>query len=76
MSTLNVVIQGKAHYLFGQLFISSYSLKTPLFQIQTLPRNHHVYQLIVQPTWKTAVVRKRLKGGLGDFQIDLMDGVF
>lgn len=35
-----------------------------------------MYQLIVQPTWKTAVVRKRLKGGLGDFQIDLMDGVF
>ncbi|XP_070776799.1 zona pellucida sperm-binding protein 3-like [Enoplosus armatus] len=35
--------------------------------------NHHVYQLTVQPTWKTAVVRKRLKGSPTDFQIELMD---
>lgn len=39
-------------------------------------RNHHVYQLSVQPTWKTAVVRKRLKGSLNNFQIELMDGPF
>ncbi|XP_011614516.1 zona pellucida sperm-binding protein 3 [Takifugu rubripes] len=38
------------------------------------PRNHHVYQLSVQPTWKTAVVRKRLKGSLNKFQMELMDG--
>nr|XP_046268202.1 zona pellucida sperm-binding protein 3 [Scatophagus argus] len=37
------------------------------------PRNHYVYQLTVQPTWKTAVVRKRLKGSPNDFQIELMD---
>ncbi|XP_044079910.1 zona pellucida sperm-binding protein 3 [Siniperca chuatsi] len=36
-------------------------------------RNHHVYQLTVLPIWKTAVVRKRLKGGPNDFQIELMD---
>ncbi|XP_062295767.1 zona pellucida sperm-binding protein 3-like [Scomber scombrus] len=36
-------------------------------------RNHHVYQLAVQPTWQTAVVRKRLKGRPNDFQIELMD---
>ncbi|XP_073338888.1 zona pellucida sperm-binding protein 3 [Pagrus major] len=36
-------------------------------------RNHHVYQLTVQPTWETAVVRKRLKGSLQEFQIELMD---
>ncbi|XP_034530408.1 uncharacterized protein si:ch211-67f13.7 [Notolabrus celidotus] len=36
-------------------------------------RNHHVYQLTVQPTWETAVVRKRLKGNPNDFQMELMD---
>ncbi|XP_044229848.1 zona pellucida sperm-binding protein 3 [Thunnus albacares] len=36
-------------------------------------RNHHVYQLAVQPTWQTAVVRKRLKGRPNDFQIELMN---
>nr|XP_033499364.1 zona pellucida sperm-binding protein 3 [Epinephelus lanceolatus] len=37
------------------------------------PRNNHVYQLTVQPTWETAVVRKRLKGSPNDFQMELMD---
>ncbi|XP_070698495.1 zona pellucida sperm-binding protein 3 [Pempheris klunzingeri] len=36
-------------------------------------RNRHVHRLTVQPTWETAVVRKRLKGGPNDFQIQLMD---
>ncbi|XP_074548419.1 uncharacterized protein LOC141806682 [Halichoeres trimaculatus] len=36
-------------------------------------RNHHVYQLTVQPTWETAVVRKRLNGNPSDFQMQLMD---
>ncbi|TKS86559.1 Zona pellucida sperm-binding protein 3 [Collichthys lucidus] len=37
------------------------------------PRNHHVYQLTVKPTWQTVVMRKGLKGRPNDFQIDLMD---
>uniref|UniRef100_A0A667ZPU3 Zona pellucida sperm-binding protein 3 n=1 Tax=Myripristis murdjan TaxID=586833 RepID=A0A667ZPU3_9TELE len=41
-------------------------------------RYHHVRQLAVRPTWRTAVVRKRLKAGLkagpNDFQVQLMDG--
>ncbi|KAG8013605.1 Zona pellucida sperm-binding protein 3 [Nibea albiflora] len=37
------------------------------------PRNHHVYQLTVKPTWQTVVMRKRLKGRPNDFQIELMD---
>ncbi|XP_045918976.1 zona pellucida sperm-binding protein 3 [Micropterus dolomieu] len=36
-------------------------------------RNHHVYQLAVQPTWHTAVGRKTLKGSPNFFQIELMD---
>ncbi|KAI3367849.1 hypothetical protein L3Q82_026677 [Scortum barcoo] len=36
-------------------------------------RYHHVHQLTVQPTWATAVLRKSLKGGLSDFQIEVMD---
>ncbi|XP_068194562.1 zona pellucida sperm-binding protein 3 isoform X2 [Antennarius striatus] len=36
-------------------------------------RNHHVRQLTIQPTWKTVVVRKRLKGSPKLFQIELMD---
>lgn len=36
-------------------------------------RNHHVYQLAVQPTWETTVVRKRLKGAPSDFLMELMD---
>lgn len=47
-----------------------------IHNLQTLCRNHHVYQLTVQPTWETAVVRKRLKGSPNDFQIELMDGTF
>ncbi|XP_034419371.1 zona pellucida sperm-binding protein 3 [Cyclopterus lumpus] len=39
-------------------------------------RDHHVYQLAVQPTWETAVVRKRLKGNPSDFQITLMDDLW
>ncbi|KAM8913818.1 zona pellucida sperm-binding protein 3 [Spinachia spinachia] len=36
-------------------------------------RNHHVYQLAVQPAWETTVVRKLLKGGPSDFLMELMD---
>ncbi|XP_060919407.1 uncharacterized protein LOC132993539 [Labrus mixtus] len=36
-------------------------------------RNLHVYQLTVEPTWETAVVRMRLKGSSNDFQMELMD---
>ncbi|KAM8736301.1 zona pellucida sperm-binding protein 3 [Acanthopagrus schlegelii] len=36
-------------------------------------RSHHVHQLTVQPTWRTAVVRKKLKGSPQEFQIELMD---
>ncbi|XP_029983064.1 zona pellucida sperm-binding protein 3-like [Sphaeramia orbicularis] len=36
-------------------------------------RNHHVHQLAVQPTWKTAVAYKILKGHMNYFQIELMD---
>ncbi|XP_059209291.1 uncharacterized protein si:ch211-67f13.7 [Centropristis striata] len=36
-------------------------------------RNHHVYQLTVQPTWETTIVHKRLKGSPGDFKMELMD---
>lgn len=35
-----------------------------------------MHQLTVQPTWKTTVVRKRLKGSANGFRIDLMDGAF
>lgn len=35
-----------------------------------------MHQLTVQPTWKTAVVRKKLKGRTNDFQVELMDGMF
>ncbi|CAN9502271.1 unnamed protein product [Ophioblennius macclurei] len=37
------------------------------------PRDHHVHQLAVQPTWDTVVVRKNLKGRWSDFEISLMD---
>ncbi|XP_031598185.2 uncharacterized protein si:ch211-67f13.7 [Oreochromis aureus] len=37
------------------------------------PRNHHVHQLAVQPTWETVVFRKRLKSRRTDYQITLMD---
>ncbi|XP_028993813.1 zona pellucida sperm-binding protein 3 [Betta splendens] len=37
------------------------------------PRDHHVYQLAVKPTWQPAVLRKRLKGRPSDFQITIMD---
>ncbi|XP_029973329.1 zona pellucida sperm-binding protein 3 [Salarias fasciatus] len=37
------------------------------------PRDHHVHQLAVQPTWDTVVVRKSLKGRRSDFEISLMD---
>ncbi|XP_008279667.1 zona pellucida sperm-binding protein 3 [Stegastes partitus] len=37
------------------------------------PRDHHVHQLAVRPTWQTYVMRKRLKGRPSDFQIKLMD---
>lgn len=46
-----------------------------LVSSEKLSRNHHVYQLSVQPTWKTEVVRKRLTGSLNKFQIELMDGL-
>ncbi|KAG7226142.1 hypothetical protein INR49_014236, partial [Caranx melampygus] len=36
-------------------------------------RSHHVFQLAVKPTWKTAVLHKTLKGRPSDFQIELMD---
>ncbi|XP_075964224.1 zona pellucida sperm-binding protein 3 [Anarhichas minor] len=39
-------------------------------------RNHHVYQLAVQPTWETTVVRKKLKGNPDDFQMTLMDDLW
>lgn len=35
-----------------------------------------MHQLTVQPTWRTAVVRKKLKGSPQEFQIELMDGAF
>lgn len=35
-----------------------------------------MHRLTVQPTWRTAVVRKRLKGSSNDFQVRLMDGMF
>ncbi|XP_007549221.1 zona pellucida sperm-binding protein 3 [Poecilia formosa] len=37
-------------------------------------RDHAVYQLAVQPTWQTVVLRKKLKGRPMEFQINLMDG--
>ncbi|XP_051811657.1 zona pellucida sperm-binding protein 3 isoform X1 [Acanthochromis polyacanthus] len=40
------------------------------------PRDHHVHQLAVQPTWQTYVMRKRLKGRPTDFQIKLMDDLW
>lgn len=43
-------------------------------ELQTLSRNYHVHQLSVQPTWKTAVVQKRLKGRSKEFHMELMDG--
>lgn len=70
-STLNAVTQGLIIFFWNVLFSWKCFAKTP-----TVCRNHHVYQLSVQPTWKTAVVRKRLKGSLKSFQIDLMDGPF
>ncbi|XP_068436631.1 zona pellucida sperm-binding protein 3-like [Clinocottus analis] len=39
-------------------------------------RDHHVYQLAVQPTWETAVVRKRLKGSPSDFHVALMNDLW
>ncbi|XP_054894376.1 zona pellucida sperm-binding protein 3-like [Poeciliopsis prolifica] len=36
-------------------------------------RHHAVYQLAVQPTWQTVVLRKKLKGRPMEFQINLMD---
>ncbi|XP_058472106.1 zona pellucida sperm-binding protein 3 [Solea solea] len=36
-------------------------------------RSHHVYRLAVKPTWKTAVMRKKLMGRPSDFKIELMD---
>ncbi|XP_056151335.1 zona pellucida sperm-binding protein 3 [Lampris incognitus] len=36
-------------------------------------RYHHVYQLAVRPTWKTAILRKKLRGRTDSFQIQLMD---
>ncbi|XP_027857267.1 zona pellucida sperm-binding protein 3 [Xiphophorus couchianus] len=36
-------------------------------------RHHAVYQLAVQPTWQTVVLRKKLKGSPMEFQINLMD---
>ncbi|KAM7376553.1 hypothetical protein PAMP_006279 [Pampus punctatissimus] len=36
-------------------------------------RNHHVYQLAVQPTWQTTIMHKRLELHPNDFQIELMD---
>lgn len=47
-----------------------------IHNLQNLFRNHHVYQLAVQPTWETTVVRKRLKGAPSDFLMELMDGMF
>lgn len=35
-----------------------------------------MHQLTVQPTWRTAVVRKKLRGSPQEFQIELMDGAF
>ncbi|CAL8286089.1 unnamed protein product [Lota lota] len=37
------------------------------------PRYYHVYQLAVRPTWQTAIVHKKLRGRLSEFQIQLMD---
>lgn len=39
-----------------------------------MSRNYHVSKLIVQPTWKTAVMHKRLQGLSKNFHIELMDG--
>ncbi|XP_047201690.1 uncharacterized protein si:ch211-67f13.7 [Girardinichthys multiradiatus] len=36
-------------------------------------RDHSVYQLAVQPTWQTVILRKKLKGRPKEFQINLMD---
>nr|XP_015825962.2 uncharacterized protein si:ch211-67f13.7 [Nothobranchius furzeri] len=36
-------------------------------------RDQSVYQLAVQPTWHTVIMRKKLKGRSMDFQIKLMD---
>lgn len=44
------------------------------FHIPSSRRDHSVYQLAVQPTWQTVVLRKELKGRAMDFQMDLMDG--
>lgn len=38
-----------------------------------LHRYHHVYQLVVRPTWETHTVLKKLKGRV-NFRIQLMDG--
>ncbi|XP_028292978.1 zona pellucida sperm-binding protein 3 [Gouania willdenowi] len=37
------------------------------------PRDHHVHQLVLKPTWETVVLRKKLKGQSNDFEIKLMD---
>lgn len=42
--------------------------------LRHLSRTHHVHQLVLKPTWKTAVMRKKLKGRPSDFRIGLMDG--
>lgn len=59
----------------SQIFSSSCVWKPDVYNLQNLSRNHHVYQLTVKPTWKTAVVRKRLKGSASDFKMELMDGM-
>uniref|UniRef100_A0A8C6UIW7 Zona pellucida sperm-binding protein 3 n=1 Tax=Neogobius melanostomus TaxID=47308 RepID=A0A8C6UIW7_9GOBI len=40
------------------------------------PRNYHMHQLAVQPTWETLIVHKMLKASQSNFQIQLMDGTW
>lgn len=74
MSTLNAVIKGETSLSSVCNVMCMWTLA--IYNLQNLSRDHHVYQLAVQPTWETAVVRKRLKGSPSDFQIALMDGIF
>ncbi|XP_068608163.1 zona pellucida protein C [Brachionichthys hirsutus] len=83
LTECGVVRQADSHYLIYK-FVLHYAPSLERFPSRAhridvdiecrYQRNHHVRQLAIQPTWKPAVVRKRLKGSPKDFQIELMDG--